>query len=82
MENEFVSRVSAHADRLRQLRPGIADYAAREALRLGARLGASVLLPAGQWRDLSIKAVESQLQALDAELGRLQVPAIATRVTP
>jgi hypothetical protein len=74
--------VNPHIARLRPGRPGIADWAQREVVRLGVKLEASQAMPEGQWRELTVRAIEHQLLALEAELARLQAPVITPRVLP
>jgi len=75
-------RISVHIARLQPGRPGISDWAAREVVRLDGKLEAASLMPAGQWRDMTVRSIDQQLIALEGELARLSAPAISPRVTP
>lgn len=74
--------IAGHIARLQPGRPGICDWAQREVVRLRGKLEAAAVMPNGRWRDLTVKAVEHQLSALDAELARLEAPVITSRVVP
>lgn len=77
--NPLLDSIKAQADRLRQSRPGISDWAMREHHRLSERLAAAQELPDVVWRGLTERALEAQGEALVSELARLSAPAPHTR---
>jgi hypothetical protein len=75
----LLDAITEQADRLRQSRPGIADWAMREHLRLSERLEAAQALPDVVRQDLTVRSLEAQSEALVSELSRLSAPAPHSR---
>lgn len=73
--------IACHIARLQPGRPGICDWAQREVVRLRGRLEAAAMMPEGRWRDMTVRAIDHQLLALEAELARLSAPSFTARVT-
>jgi hypothetical protein len=70
----LLDAISAQADRLRQSRQGIADFAVRQHKHLSERLEAAQALTDDTRRDLAVRALEAQCVALVNELSRLSAP--------
>ena len=75
----LLDAITEQADRLRQSRPGIADFAMRQHGHLSGRLEAAKALADDTWRDLTVRALAAQGEALVSELARLSAPAPHTR---
>jgi hypothetical protein len=72
---KLLDAITEQANRLRQSRPGIADWALREHHRLSERLEVAQALPGVVRRDLTVRSLEAQGEALVSELARLSAPA-------
>jgi hypothetical protein len=75
----LLNAIEEQADRLRQSRPGISDFAMRQHRHLSGRLEAAQALADDTWRDLTVRALEAQADALVSELAGLSAPAPHTR---
>ncbi|PMQ04245.1 hypothetical protein DyAD56_16275 [Dyella sp. AD56] len=75
MKHGLLERIEAEASRLELSRVGIAAFGRRQAAHLAGRLEAAQALPEGEWRNMSVRALEVQAQALIDELARLSAPA-------
>jgi DNA polymerase III psi subunit len=75
----LLDAITEQANRLRQSRPGIADWAMREHRRLSERLESAQALAEDIRLHLAVRALEAQAEALVSELARLSAPAPHTR---
>jgi uncharacterized protein YgfB (UPF0149 family) len=76
---QLLDAIALQANRLRQSRPGIADFAMRQHGHLSGRLEAAQAIADDTWRYLTARALEAQGEALVSELERLSAPVPHTR---